>query len=128
MGRVGRGFARYIDPTEHPEEAAIKLAHKLETPVLTDISIDWKQLKVSEVTPEVIPDLFAGDSIRIQGKYEGAGLQTIRVLGKVQGREASLPLQFNLPQETFTMSPLLPFHWFGHDPNFRLHAPVEYEK
>ena len=101
MGRVGRGFARYIDPTEDPEEAAIKLAHKLETPVLTDISIDWKQLKVSEVTPEVIPDLFAGDSIRIQGKFEGEGLGTVQVKGKVKGRKASLPLQLNLPQDNY---------------------------
>jgi len=98
---VGRGFARYIDPTEHPEEAAIKLAHKLETPVLTDIVIDWKQLKVSEVTPEVIPDLFAGDSIRIQGKFEGEGLGTVQVKGKVKGRKASLPLQLNLPQDNY---------------------------
>ena len=101
MGRIGHGFARYIDPTENSEEVAIKLARTLSSPVLTDISIDWNKLNVSEVTPEIIPDLFSGDSIRIQGKYEGTGLQTIRVNGKVQGREASLPLQVNLPQENF---------------------------
>lgn len=96
MGRIGRGFARYIDPTENSEQVAIKLAQKLESPVLTDISIDWKKLNVSEVTPEIIPDLFSGDSIRIQGKYEGDGLETIQVKGKVGGRKSSLPLQLNL--------------------------------
>ncbi|HIB43247.1 MAG TPA: PEP-CTERM sorting domain-containing protein, partial [Nitrospina sp.] len=98
-GQAGRGFARYIDPTEDSEQVAIKLAQKLATPVLTDISIDWKQLKVSEVTPEIIPDLFAGDSIRIQGKFEGEGLETVLVKGKVKGRDASLPLQVNLPKD-----------------------------
>ena len=93
MGRVGRGFARYIDPTENPNEVAIKFAHKLESPILTDISIDWKKLKVSEVTPKIIPDLFSGDSIRIQGKYEGEGLETIQVKGKVRGKNGALPLQ-----------------------------------
>ena len=101
MGRIGHGFARYIDPNESSEEVAIKFARTLSSPLLTDISIDWNKLNVSEVTPEIIPDLFSGDSIRIQGKYEGSGLQTIRVNGKVQGREASLPLQVNLPQENF---------------------------
>jgi len=101
MGRIGHGFARYIDPNESSEEVAIKFARTLSSPLLTDISIDWNKLSVSEVTPEIIPDLFSGDSIRIQGKYEGTGLQTIRVNGKVQGREASLPLQVNLPQENF---------------------------
>ena len=85
MGRIGHGFARYIDPTENSEEVAIKFARTLSSPLLTDISIDWNKLNVSEVTPEIIPDLFSGDSIRIQGKYEGPGLQTIRVNGKVQG-------------------------------------------
>ena len=101
MARVGRGFARYIDPTENPDEVAITLAHKLESPLLTDISIDWKKLKVSEVTPEIIPDLFSGDSIRIQGKFKGEGLETIQVRGKVRGRNASLPLQLNLPKDNY---------------------------
>ena len=73
MGKKGRGFARFMDPTENPEEVAVELAGKLKSPVLTDISIDWGKLKVSEVTPAVIPDLFAGDSIRILGKIEGIG-------------------------------------------------------
>ena len=113
MGRIGHGFARYIDPTENSEEVAIKFARTLSSPLLTDISIDWNKLNVSEVTPEIIPDLFSGDSIRIQGKYEGSGLQTIRVNGKVQGREASLPLQLNLPQENFydASTSVIPLVW-----------------
>ena len=73
MGRKGRGFARFMDPTEDAEEVALELAGKLESPVLTDISIDWGELKVSEVTPAVIPTCFAGDSIRVLGKIEGSG-------------------------------------------------------
>ena len=113
MGRIGHGFARYIDPTENSEEVAMKFARTLSSPLLTDISIDWNKLNVSEVTPEIIPDLFSGDSIRIQGKYEGSGLQTIRVNGKVQGREASLPLQLNLPQENFydASTSVIPLVW-----------------
>ena len=33
MGRIGHGFARYIDPTENSEEVAIKLARTLSSPV-----------------------------------------------------------------------------------------------
>jgi Ca-activated chloride channel family protein len=113
MGRIGRGFARYIDPTEDSEQVAIKLAKKLESPVLTDISIDWKNLKVSEVTPEIIPDLFSGDSIRIQGKFEGEGLETIQVKGNVRGRKSSLPLQLNLSKnnQTEELDSAIPVIW-----------------
>ena len=96
MGRRGRGFARFIDPTEDVNDVAISLAKKLNAPVLTDIEIDWGKMKVSDVTPDVIPDLFAGDSIRIQGRYEGKNTYEIHVNGLVQGQKASLPLHVSL--------------------------------
>jgi Ca-activated chloride channel family protein len=97
-----------MDPTEDAEEVALELAGKLESPVLTDINIDWGDLKVSEVTPSVIPDLFAGDSIRVLGKIEGSGTHTVQVKGRVRGRQASLPVQAVLPdgKEEMTPSPI----------------------
>jgi Ca-activated chloride channel family protein len=76
--------------------------------VLTDISIDWGELKVSQVTPAVIPDLFAGDSIRVLGKIEGSGTHTVEVKGRVRGRQASLPIQAVLQdgQGDVTVSPI----------------------
>ena len=99
MGRKGRGFARILDPTENADDAAIELAGKLETPVLTDIRIDWGTMKVSEMTPTVIPDLFAGDAIRVLGKFEGTGTHTVNVKGRVRGGLASLPVKAVLPAE-----------------------------
>ncbi len=108
MGRKGRGFARFMDPTEDAEEVALELAGKLESPVLTDIRIDWGDLKVSQVTPEVVPDLFAGDSIRVLGKIEGSGMHTVEVQGRVRGRKASLPIQASLPnkKDSIALSPI----------------------
>ncbi|MEZ6023713.1 MAG: hypothetical protein R3C16_09960 [Hyphomonadaceae bacterium] len=40
IARQGRGFARYIDPTENAFEAARAFAERLDMPVLTDISVD----------------------------------------------------------------------------------------
>jgi Ca-activated chloride channel homolog len=108
MGRKGRGFARFMDPTEDAEEVALELADKLASPVLTGINIDWGELQVSEVTPAVIPDLFAGDSIRILGKIKGSGTHTVQVKGKVRGQQASLPIQAVLTdgQGGATVSPI----------------------
>lgn len=63
MGRAGRGFARYIDPTQSSSEVAVQLANRLETPVLTDITIDWGDTQAQNITPSTLPDLFAGDSL-----------------------------------------------------------------
>ena len=70
MARLGRGYARFIDPTEKSHEAAISFAQKLKSPVLTDIAIDWGDLKPESVTPAIVPDLFDGNSIRILGRFE----------------------------------------------------------
>jgi Ca-activated chloride channel family protein len=96
MARRGRGFARYIDPTETPFEAATALADSLRTPVLTDISIDWGNLRPEGVTPAIIPDLFAGDSLRLMGRFTGSRSGVITVRGMVNGRPASLPVRVSL--------------------------------
>lgn len=111
MGRVGHGFARFIDPTEKSEDVAIQLASKLESPVLTDINIDWGKLKVAELTPTIIPDLFAGGSIRIQGKYNDPGTHTITVKGRVNGRKAELPVTLDLPQTSDEKDSPIPVIW-----------------
>jgi Ca-activated chloride channel family protein len=96
MARHGRGLSRIIDPTEKSHEAAIQFASRLKTPVLTDIRIDWGGLKPRDVTPAQIPDLFEGDSIRIQGRFEAAGTHLVKVSGRVNGRPALLPLQIDV--------------------------------
>jgi Ca-activated chloride channel family protein len=110
MGRMGRGFSRFIDPTEDVQDVAHQLATKLESPVLTDIDIDFGDLKVSQVTPTVLPDLFAGGSLRILGKIEGGGSHTIKVNGRVRGRKASMPIQAVITDEQKTESPI-PHIW-----------------
>ncbi|MGE3936713.1 MAG: VIT and VWA domain-containing protein [Rhodospirillaceae bacterium] len=97
MARRGRGQSRVIDPTANSHEEAIRFATGLRTPVLTDIAIDWDGLDVSDVTPARIPDLFAGDSIRIQGRFTGAGRHVVKVAGKVNGRPATLATPVALP-------------------------------
>ncbi len=96
MARRGRGFARYIDPTETSHEAAIDFANRLGMPVLTDISVDWGGLRPEGVTPAIIPDLFAGDSLRLMGRFTGSRTATVTVRGDVNGRRATLPVRVSL--------------------------------
>ncbi len=100
MGQVGRGFTRYMDPTEKVEAVAKELAQRLQSPVLTDIKIDWGELQATQVMPQSIHDLFAGQSIRIQGRYAKPGDYVIKVKGNVQGRAATLPLALQLPEQS----------------------------
>jgi len=94
MARLGRGLSRVIDPTAKGQEEAIAFAGSLRSPVLTDISVDWGDLDPSGVTPAFIPDLFQGDSIRVQGKFKG-GAHRVEVHGRVNGRPVTMPLDIS---------------------------------
>ncbi len=97
MAEEGRGYARYVDPSQRASDVADTLARDLKSPVLTDISIDWGELNVSDVVPQHIPDLFDGGSIRVLARYEGGGPADITINGLVQGRKAQMPLSPVLP-------------------------------
>jgi len=99
MARAGRGFVRYIDPTADVEETAQRFAERLRTPVLTDIRIDWGDSIVKQVTPSLIPDLFVGDSLRLLGKIDHLGQQPIKVIGRINGQRATLPLKLDVRDE-----------------------------
>ncbi len=99
IGRVGRGFTRYMDPTEDVAGVANELTDRLQSPVLTDIEIDWGGLPVEAMLPQQIPDLFAGQSIRVQGRYRGAADGMIRIHGRARGRAATLMLPVSLPEQ-----------------------------
>ncbi len=96
VGRVGRGFTRYMDPTEDVAAVAAELSDRLQSPVLTDIEIDWGGLPVTSVLPQQIPDLFAGQSIRIQGRFAEAAAGSIRIHGRAGTRAATLMLPVDL--------------------------------
>lgn len=97
MAEEGRGYARYVDPTQRASDVADTLARDLKSPVLTDISIDWGDLNVTNVVPQRIPDLFDGGSVRVLARYEGGGPTDITINGLVQGRKAQIPLSPTLP-------------------------------
>lgn len=108
----GRGYARYIDPTDDATEVAIRFASALKTPILTDVELDWGSLDVADVSPEILPDLFAGDAIRIFARYKTGGKHTVTIKGKVNGVYAELPMQIDLASTpTNGTSRALPLIW-----------------
>jgi Ca-activated chloride channel family protein len=112
MARVGRGVARIVLPSEDAERAADELALRLESPVLTDVEIEWGDAPVSEVFPREIPDLFLGQTVRVMGRYDGGGRHRVTVHGRIGGRPVELPLELDLPTEpAATPGDALPIIW-----------------
>ncbi|MEM7499099.1 MAG: VWA domain-containing protein [Pseudomonadota bacterium] len=111
MAREGRGHVRYVDPTKDIEADARALAERIATPVLSDIRIEWGGLGAAETVPERLPDLFAGDTLRLTGRYATPGRHTIVVHGRSGGRAARLPVTIDVPADTGPEGAAIPVVW-----------------
>ncbi|TWT41046.1 Vault protein inter-alpha-trypsin [Phycisphaerae bacterium RAS1] len=80
MARAGRGEVEYVLLESSADAAVQRLHERMRAPVLTDISLDWGGLPVSEVFPPMIPDLFAARPVIVHGRLApgAAGSVTLR--------------------------------------------------
>ncbi len=77
------GVADYVAPEEDIEVKVSNFFSKIADPVLTDVSLDFQGIEVSDLYPRQLPDLFAGSQITLLGHYRGDGPATILLSGKV---------------------------------------------
>jgi Ca-activated chloride channel family protein len=96
LAEMGRGDVSYQLPDTPMEETVAAFYDRIAHPAMSDIHIDWGGLEVTEQYPKEVPDLWAGQPLRVVARYEGAGTELVRVQGIV-GREAfalGLPVTF----------------------------------
>jgi Ca-activated chloride channel family protein len=55
-------------------------------PVLTDVKLEVQSVRVEDLYPYPLPDLFAGNQLVIAGRYRQGGPATIRLSGLVNGQ------------------------------------------
>src|SRR5437667_7975557 len=87
MAEYGRGEVEYVGLADDGSAAARRFHERVRSPLLTDISIDWSGLPVSDVYPTRVPDLFSAKPVILSGRYSGAAKSTIRLRGKVAGKD-----------------------------------------
>jgi Ca-activated chloride channel homolog len=97
LGLAGRGSAQYVQPGEDVEQAIGTLATKIRHPVLADLRIDGAPVRLDEVYPRRLPDLFAGEDLVIFGRYaaatRAAATGDLTVAGERNGRAERYPLR-----------------------------------
>jgi Ca-activated chloride channel family protein len=69
---AGRGTVDYVEPGADVEEAVGSLAAKISHPVLVDLALDGSPVRLKDLQPARLPDLYAGDDLVLLGRYEAA--------------------------------------------------------
>jgi len=99
LAEEGRGEVEYVGLNEDGSAAARRFHERIRNPLLTDISIDWGGLPVTDICPKRIPDLFGAKPVIVTGRYTGPAHGIIRLRGKMSGREVIRPVTVDLPAE-----------------------------
>ncbi len=97
MAEHGRGEVEYVGLQDDGSAAARRFHQRVQHPLLTDISVDWDDLDVSEVYPKRLPDLFSAKPLIVTGQYMTPGKGTIRLRGKVAGHAVVRKIDVEFP-------------------------------
>lgn len=68
-----RGAATYVRPGENLEETLAAFYRKVGVPVLADTRLEFRGVRVTDVYPQPLPDLFAGQQLVVLGRYTTEG-------------------------------------------------------
>src|SRR5690606_38834666 len=82
-----KGVARYLRGDENLELALSSFHDKIDSPVLTDVTIEFRggDGEVSSLYPKPLPDVFRGDQLDLFGRYRGEGFRTVVLKGSFLG-------------------------------------------
>lgn len=98
LSESSRAVSTYVRPSEDIETKAVSLSAKISQPVLTDLRLATGEgVRLLEMYPPRLPDLFAGSQLVVLGRYSGQGTTTLRLTGRVGGDEREYVYELNLP-------------------------------
>ncbi|RCK73774.1 MAG: hypothetical protein ANABAC_2847 [Anaerolineae bacterium] len=106
LAQENHGQSSYIQPGEDLSRAVSAFYERIQTPLLTNLSLDFGAIETYDVYPSPLPDLFAGTQILVVGRYKGGGQTEIRLSGEMNGNTQTFIFRdqvFNL-EETLNPS------------------------
>ncbi len=111
-----RAYSTYVLPEEDVEIKLSNFFAKITEPVLTDLKLELTNAdgaRVSQLHPNPLPDLFAGDQLVLVGRFRGKGDAELRLLGKRSGREQVFAAKVSLetPAERNSSREFIPRLW-----------------
>ncbi len=92
--KFGRGSHTYIGNISEVQTKMEALFSKLESPVLTNIHIQWPENCVIESWPQNIPDLYLGEPLLISTKSDALP-ESLTITGDIAGSKWSATLKLN---------------------------------
>lgn len=97
LAQENQGTSTYVKPGDRLDEVLSGFFARINTPVLTNLSLDTGSISTYDVLPNPLPDLFAGSQIIVTGRYHNSGTTTITLKGEINGQTQT----FTYPEQVF---------------------------
>ncbi len=96
-----RAVSQYVLPEEDIELKVGGFYSKIKDPVLSDVSLSFTNpsLRVTQLQPAVLPDLFNGDMLVVFGRYTGSGASAARITGTFNGKPHQFTADVDFPAQ-----------------------------
>ncbi len=94
-----RSFTAYVLPKEDIEVKVSNFFTRINEPALANVelSVDG-DVRLTQVHPRPLPDLFVGDQLVVLGRYQGHGKATLALGGMVNGKPVSFQHEATFPR------------------------------
>jgi len=110
MAEVHRGTSEYVKPEEDIEVNVSSFYRKISEPVLSDITLSFGKIKVRDLQPRILPDIFNGTQLVVLGRYEGRGSTAVTLTGYVNGKKEKFVYDANFTKKN-TDNDFIPRLW-----------------
>lgn len=94
-----RGVPEYVTPKENIEVKVSSFYEKVSEPVLADVEIDLGKIKIYDMYPQVLPDLFKGSQLILTGRYREEGATAIKLAGYMNGEKKEFVYEEKFPEK-----------------------------
>jgi hypothetical protein len=100
MAELGRGTVEFVLPSQNLEEVIARFQNRIASPVLTNVSVDWRGAAVDGVYPAPVPDVFLARPLVLVGRVSRPGNHAITLRGMSVAGSVSLPLRVDFDRPT----------------------------
>lgn len=104
-----KAWRTYVNDDEDIEIKVSNFYDKIQSPVLSNLKLDFGNIEVYHTYPKDLPDLFKGSNLLVFGRYKNNGKTKITLSGKLQGKQKQFVLtdEFTKSKKDYSFIPTL---------------------
>jgi Ca-activated chloride channel family protein len=92
------GSADYVEPEEDIEVKVSNFFAKVSNPILTDVEMEFSNVRTYDIYPQQIPDIFKGTQLILLGRYKNGGNSLATLSGEAQGKSKKFEYEVRFPR------------------------------